>query len=195
RSANTDVQAEKQPQIEPTAVDDQRYPVDDVTMPTPCEFHVRAKNISIYVAYGSALPLNPCTTIHGRPIPPGYTSVTVEQIVGNNEDLELASLEGMERRHWETHCTGSFYGARPTSNLLQAQRLPCRPIAVSAVSLTAVPTTTSFTTVSTGAKGHEYSNSSYNRKRKEKDSIPPCGWTIKEEAENGRKKINLRENH
>ena len=24
-------------QIEPTAVDDQRYPVDDVTMPTPCE--------------------------------------------------------------------------------------------------------------------------------------------------------------
>ena len=31
---------------------------------------------------------------------------------------------------------------------------------VSAVSLTAVPTTTSFTTVSAGAKGHEYSNSS-----------------------------------
>ena len=103
--------------------------MDDITMPTPCELHVRAKNISIRVAYGSALPLNPCTTIHGRPIPPGYTSVTVEQIVGNNEDLELASLEGMERRHWETHCTGSFYGARPTSNLLQAQRLPCRPIA------------------------------------------------------------------
>ena len=39
-----------------TAVDDQRYPVDDITMPTPCELHVRAKNISIHVAYGSALP-------------------------------------------------------------------------------------------------------------------------------------------
>ena len=36
-TAVPDVQAEQQPQIEPTAVDDQRYPVDDVTMPTPCE--------------------------------------------------------------------------------------------------------------------------------------------------------------
>src|SRR6185369_3136709 len=43
--------------------------------------------------------------------------------------LSSTSLEGMERRHWETHCRGSFYGARLTSNLLQAQRLPCRPIA------------------------------------------------------------------
>ena len=64
-TAVPDVQAEQQPQIEPTAVDDQRYPVDDVTMPTPCELHVRARNISIHVAYGSALPLNPSTTIHG----------------------------------------------------------------------------------------------------------------------------------
>ena len=31
-TAAPDVQAEHQPQIEPTAVDDQRYPVDDVTM-------------------------------------------------------------------------------------------------------------------------------------------------------------------
>src|SRR6185437_12956623 len=43
--------------------------------------------------------------------------------------LSSTSLEGMERRHWETQCTGSFYGTMPTSNLLQAQRLPCRPIA------------------------------------------------------------------
>ena len=55
---------------------------------------MRAKNIYIHIAYGSALPLNPCTTIHGRPIPPGYTSVTVEQIVGNNEDLELDFARG-----------------------------------------------------------------------------------------------------
>ena len=68
--------------------------MDDVTMPTPCELHVRARNISIHVAYGSALPLNPSTTIHGRPIPPGYTSVTVEQIVGNNDDLELDFVGG-----------------------------------------------------------------------------------------------------
>ena len=63
-------------------------------MPTTCELHVRAKNISIHVAYGSALPLNPCTTIHGRPIPPGYTSVTVKQRDGNNEDLELDFVGG-----------------------------------------------------------------------------------------------------
>ena len=44
--------------------DDQRYPVDDVIMPTLCELHVRARNISIHVAYGSTLPLNPSTTIH-----------------------------------------------------------------------------------------------------------------------------------
>ena len=68
--------------------------MDDITMPTMCELHVRVKNISIYVAYGSALPLNPCTRIHGWPIPPGYTSVTIEQIVGNNEDLELDFVGG-----------------------------------------------------------------------------------------------------
>ena len=64
---------------------------------------------------------------------------------------------------------------------------------VSVASLAAVPTITSFTTISAGAKGHEYSNSSCTRKGKEKDSIPPSGWTLKEEAENGRKKIDLRE--
>ena len=36
-TAAPDVQAEQQPQIEPTTVDDKRYPVDDVTMTTPCE--------------------------------------------------------------------------------------------------------------------------------------------------------------
>ena len=78
-TAAPDIQADQHPQIEPTTVDDQRYPVDDVTMPTPCELHVRARNIFIHVAYGSALPLNPSTIIHGRPIPPGYTSITVDR--------------------------------------------------------------------------------------------------------------------
>ncbi|KAG2561329.1 hypothetical protein PVAP13_8KG153904 [Panicum virgatum] len=50
-------------------------------MPSPCDLHVRARNISIHVAYG-------------RPIPPGYTSVTVKQIIGNNEDLELDFVGG-----------------------------------------------------------------------------------------------------
>ena len=38
-TAAPDVQAEQQPQIEPTAVDDQRYLVDDITMPTACKLH------------------------------------------------------------------------------------------------------------------------------------------------------------
>ena len=91
-----DIPAE-QPQIEAPAVEHQRYPVDDITIPTACKLHVRAKNISVHVAYGSVLPLNSCTTIHGMPIPPGYTSVTVEQIVGtsgDNENLELDFVGG-----------------------------------------------------------------------------------------------------
>ena len=53
---------------------------------------MRVKNISIQVAHGSALPVNPASTIHGMPIPPGYAFVTVEQIVEPthiNENLEL----------------------------------------------------------------------------------------------------------
>ena len=68
--------------------------MDDITMPTACELHVRVKNITVHVAYGSALPLIPSTSIHGRTVPPGYASVTVEQIVGNNEDLELDFVGG-----------------------------------------------------------------------------------------------------
>ena len=127
-------------------------------------------------------------------MPLGYTSVTVEQIVGNNEDLELDFIGG----DGEKTLGDALHGGRSMAqgrhqtyckhNSSRADRSP-----VSAASLTAIPTTTSLTTVSIGAKGHEYSNSSCTRKRKEKDSIPPSGWTLKEEAENGRKKIDLRE--
>ena len=54
-----DVQAEKQPQIEPTAVDDQRYPVDDVTMPTPCELHVRASCASKKYIHSCCIRVSP----------------------------------------------------------------------------------------------------------------------------------------
>ena len=95
-TAAPDVQAE-QLQIEAPAPEQQRYPVDDITIPTTCEVHVRVKNISVQVAHGSALPVNPASTIHGMPIPPGYTSVTVEQIVEPthiNENLELDFVGG-----------------------------------------------------------------------------------------------------
>ena len=98
-------------------------------MPIACELHVRAKNISIHVAYGSALPLSPCTTIHGMTIPTGYASVTVEQIVGNNEDLELDFVGGDEEKTLGDALHGVVLWRKADINLLQAQRLPCRPIA------------------------------------------------------------------
>ncbi|RLM75701.1 transposon protein, putative, CACTA, En/Spm sub-class [Panicum miliaceum] len=84
--------APKHPEIQAAVEEHQRYPVDDITIPTACELHVRAKNIFVHVAYGSALPVNPGSTIYGMPIPPGYSTVTVEQIVGNNGDNEKVEL-------------------------------------------------------------------------------------------------------
>ena len=58
---------------------------------------MRVKNISVHVAHGSALPVNPASTIHGMPIPPGYASVTVEQIVVPthiNENFEFDFVGG-----------------------------------------------------------------------------------------------------
>ena len=77
--------------------------MDDITIPTTCELHVRVKNISVHVAHVSALPVNPASTIHGMPIPPGYASVIVKQIVEPthmNENLELDFVGGDGRRHW-----------------------------------------------------------------------------------------------
>jgi hypothetical protein len=58
---------------------------------------VKAKNIIALVAYGSALPVIPGAMIHGRQVLPGYSVVTVEQIVeagGQNEKLELDFVGG-----------------------------------------------------------------------------------------------------
>ncbi|RLN40057.1 hypothetical protein C2845_PM01G43970 [Panicum miliaceum] len=89
------------PGDEPTdnvpVVDKQRYRVDDITMQTTCELHVRVKNITSLVAYGSALPMIRGGTIHGMLVPSGYSIVTVEQIVdagGQNENLELDFIGG-----------------------------------------------------------------------------------------------------
>ena len=82
-----------------------------------------------------------------------------------------------------------FYDARLTSNLLQAQRLPCRPIA----SLRGLPHRRPHNHLPyhhlRRAKGHEYSNSSSTGKRKEKDIIPPSGWTLKEEEKKIERKL------
>ena len=43
-----------------------RYPVDDVKNATPCELHVKLKNISMKVANDYALPNPPEETFHGN---------------------------------------------------------------------------------------------------------------------------------
>ena len=58
---------------------------------------MRVKNISVQVAHGSVLPVNPASTIHQMLIPPGYASVIAEQIVEPthiNENLELDFVGG-----------------------------------------------------------------------------------------------------
>jgi hypothetical protein len=58
---------------------------------------VKAKNITALVTYGSALPVIPGGTIHGRQVPPGYSVVNMEQIVeagGQNKKLELDFVGG-----------------------------------------------------------------------------------------------------
>ena len=137
---------------------------------------MRARNISIHVAYGSALPLNPSTTIHGRPIPPGYTSVTVEQIVGNNEDLELDFVGGDGEKTLGDALHGVVLWRKADIKLTTSTTAPMRLIARLR-----------------RHKGPRVLQLLLHQKRKEKDCIPPSGWTLKEEAENGRKKINLRE--
>ena len=69
-------------------------------------------------------------------------------------------------------------------NSSRADRSP-----VSVASLTAVPTTTSLTTVSAGAKGHEYSNSSCTRKRKEKDITLPAARPSKKKQKTVERKL------
>jgi hypothetical protein len=108
------------------AVDTQRYPVEDITMQTPCELHVKAKNITALAAYRSALPVIPGGTIHGRQVSPGYSVLTVEQIVEagrQNEKLELDFVGGDGEQTLGEAPTVAFNGARPTSNLLEIQRL------------------------------------------------------------------------
>nr|ABA96332.1 transposon protein, putative, CACTA, En/Spm sub-class [Oryza sativa Japonica Group] len=53
------------------------FPVDDVT------------NLSIKVASGMAIPTDPSSTYHCRPIPHGYAKVEIELVERTYEDLEL----------------------------------------------------------------------------------------------------------
>jgi len=61
------------------------------------------------------------------PIPPGYSAITVEQIVrtsGDHEKLKLDFVGGDgEKIYRETNSMKLFYGVRTTLNLLETQLL------------------------------------------------------------------------
>jgi hypothetical protein len=87
-------------EIEGVPVDDnQQYPVDFLCRFTPCELHKPFSNITMQVAYGSAFAHFPGQTSHDMLIPPGYASVSVEEICQSQfEDLELDIQGGDEER-------------------------------------------------------------------------------------------------
>jgi hypothetical protein len=66
-----------------------RYPVDDITVATPCELHVKVVNITMKVAVGYALPIRPNPTYHCTPVPHGYIVAEVDQVVSVFEQLKL----------------------------------------------------------------------------------------------------------
>ena len=148
---------------------------------------MRAKNIFIHVAYGSALPLSPSTTIHERPIPPGYAFTTVEHIVGNNEDLELNFIGGDREKTLGDALHGVVLWRKADIKLTASTTAPVQtdrpsprsPSPPSPQPPPSPPSPPAQRATSTPTPPDP-------EKRKEKDSIrPPSGWTLKEEAENG----------
>jgi hypothetical protein len=77
--------------VEGVPVDDnQQYLMDFLCRCTPCELHKPFGNITMLVAYESAFAHFPGQTSHDMLIPPGYASVSVEEICQPQfEDLEL----------------------------------------------------------------------------------------------------------
>jgi hypothetical protein len=82
--------------IEGVPVDDnQQYPVEFLCRCTPCDLHKPFGNITMQVAYESAFAHFPGQTSHDMLIPPGYASISVEEICQSQfEDLELDILGG-----------------------------------------------------------------------------------------------------
>jgi hypothetical protein len=94
--------------IEGVPVDDnQPYPVHFLCLCTPCELHKPFGNITMQVAYGSTFVHFPGQISYGMLIPPGYASVSVEEICQPQfEDLELDIPGGDGKRTLKdaVHC-------------------------------------------------------------------------------------------
>ena len=66
-----------------------RYPVDNIEDKTECELHQPMKNISVKVAVGFALKVDPEVRWHCREVLAGYARLGVDEIVPGCETLEI----------------------------------------------------------------------------------------------------------
>jgi hypothetical protein len=95
--------------------DNKQYPVDFLCPCTPCELHKSFGNITMQVVYGSAFSHFPGQTSHDMLIPPGYASVSVEEICQPQfEDLELDILGGDGERNSMMRFMVSYCGTNVT---------------------------------------------------------------------------------
>ena len=71
------------------ADESEHYPVDDITMRTPCELLYQQRKKIKLVAHGIAEVPVQGGTIHGMPIPDGYVRVMADRVAPGWEDLDL----------------------------------------------------------------------------------------------------------
>ena len=102
--------AEGQPAV--VADEPEHYPVDDITMRTPCELQYQQRKKIKLVAHGIAEVPVQGGTIHGRPIPEGYARVMVDRVEPGWEDLDLEIPGG--NREEELGCTHGSVGTSGT---------------------------------------------------------------------------------
>lgn len=86
-------------------MDEQRYPVDEISKQTKCKLYLTVTKILIRVAYGMPIAIELGMTFHGSQIPAGYSIVGVEKIYQGYDDLELdiSGGQGEIRIHETSH--------------------------------------------------------------------------------------------
>ncbi|KAJ1275669.1 hypothetical protein BS78_05G153500 [Paspalum vaginatum] len=73
---------------------EKRCPINDLKHRCPCELHILMRNLTTPIVHGAALPVLPGQKYHCYDIPPGYSTVSMEQVVSIYEDLELEHKGG-----------------------------------------------------------------------------------------------------
>ena len=149
--------------------------MDDIIIPTACELHVQAKN--------------PSSTIHGKPIPPDYTSITVEQIVGrNNENLELDFVGGDGEKALRDALHEIILWCKDDIKLIGDTAAPVDPLFLPTMIMMIVIPLRNFPhhRLRLG-KGPGVLQLLQHQKKQEKDIIHPTGWTDIQKAEKSRK--------